>query len=254
MNQIHPVLPFTADILIIGGVEHTVRLVHDYVEVGAVIRTAFSAGEGFRLLMERMPSLVIIDANLSNDCTFSLTTYIRHVSTVGIVQIGASHELASRIFALESGADYYITTPIHEAEFRAVLKNAYRHIAMSKKDLPNLSQNWSCCRLDRTLYAPNGRYLTITPKELRLLEVIAAHPVKTVIERYAFAAELNRLNSQGFDKLFNVSVGRLRKKIVDACAIDFPLNTIRSAGIRFDGELLLLPLTRPASLLNITNE
>lgn len=234
-------IPFTADLLLIGCNGHTLTLTQRYSDVMAQIRLAFNAGEALKLFMQKRPDCIIIDSDISEDCGQPIIRHFRQFSTASIIQIGHSHQREDRVKALVSGADYYLTQPIYEPEFAVVLKNAFRHARIIQTIYQQPNEHWSCCRLEHRLYSPEGRDVTLTPNELRIIEVIAAHGEAPVIERQAFAIAFKRTNSEGFEKLLHVGVGRLRKKILDQCQVVFPLKSSRSIGYCFESKLAILP-------------
>lgn len=239
---ISPNLPFNTDILLVGNSLNTKVLLKSLLHPSAAIRSTEYATEALKLFMERRPDLILIDSDLPFHCSQSLIQHFRRFSMASIIQISEHDDQSTRIQALSAGVDYYLTQPFVQEELTAVIKNAFRHTKIAQTLGFAMPEHWSCCRLDRTLYTPNGCHIALTPNELRLVEVIAAHSNQSVITHHAFAAALKRTNSEGFDKLLHVSIGRLRKKILEACGQAFPLTSIRASGFRFESELALLPI------------
>ncbi len=240
-----PSLPFNTDLLIIGSQWDIPTLIQPMLHPSASIRNTNMVTEALKLFTQKRPDLILIDSDLPFHCSHSLVMHFRRFSTASIIQIGKGNHREERIQALTAGVDHYITTPIDLEELTAIIKNAYRHAKIVQTIHNQLPDHWSCCRLDRALYTPNGHHIELTPNELRLIEVIAAHN-QSVITHHAFAAAFKRTNTEGFDKLLHVSIGRLRKKILDGCGEAFPLTSVRASGFRFEKELALLPVeTRP---------
>lgn len=241
LTDVTHILPFNTDILIIGHSSELKSRITAFTHPSASIRSTDTPTQSLMLFMERQPNIILIDRDIPFHAMRSLIVHFRRFSSASIIQIGESNDRQERIQALSVGVDYYLSTPIDSDELTAVIKNAYRHSKTNNKTERAINDHWNYCRLNRRLYSPSGFSIQLTPNELRIIEVIAIHSQhQNTINRHYFASALNRTNSEGFDKLLHVSIGRLRKKISSECGEFFPLTSIRSSGFRFDGKLTLM--------------
>lgn len=234
-------LPFNADIMIIGSVSNLQAAILPLLHPSASIRCTDTPTIALQLFMEQQPDIILIDSDIPFHAIQSLIIHFRRFSTASMIQIGKDENRQERIQAMLSGVDYWLNSPIDSDELTAIIKNAYRHSKTKHKISIEAKEYWSYCRLNRRLYSPSGFSTQLTPNELRIIEVIAKHSKnQNIIAKHTFATALNRTNSEGFDKLLHVNIGRLRKKIAAECGEFFPLTSIRSSGFRFESQLALL--------------
>lgn len=234
-------LPFNTDIMIIGSVSNLQAAILPLLHPSASIRCTDTPTIALQLFMEQQPDIILIDSDIPFHAIQSLIIHFRRFSTASMIQIGKYENRQERIQAMLLGVDYWLSSPIDTEELTAIIKNAYRHSKIKHKLTIEANEYWSYCRLNRRLYSPSGFSIQLTPNELRIIDVIANHSGdKNIIARQTFATALNRTNSEGFDKLLHVSIGRLRKKIATECGELFPLASIRSSGFRFESQLTLL--------------
>lgn len=234
-------LPFNADIMIIGHTDNLQAHIQPLIHPSASVRTTSNVTEALKLFMEHQPDIILIDSDMPFHAIQSLIIHFRRFSTASMIQIGKDENRQERIQAMLLGVDYWLSSPIDTDELTAIIKNAYRHSKTKHKLTIEANEYWSYCRLNRRLYSPSGFSIQLTPNELRIIDVIANHSGdQNIIARQTFATALNRTNSEGFDKLLHVSIGRLRKKIAAECGEFFPLASIRSSGFRFESQLTLL--------------
>jgi len=234
-------LPFNANIMIIGSVSNLKTTILPLLHPSAIIRCTDTPTIALQHFMEQQPDIILIDSDIAFHAIQSLIIHFRRFSSASMIQIGQDNNRQERIQALSAGVDYWLSSPIDTDELTAIMKNAFRHSKTKHKLTIEANEYWSYCRLNRRLYSPSGFSIQLTPNELRIIDVIAKHSGdQKIIARHTFATALNRTNSEGFDKLLHVSIGRLRKKIATACGEFFPLASIRSSGFRFESQITLV--------------
>ena len=81
------------------------------------------------LARQRKPDLVVLDADLPEMKGFEVCSVIRSLVDVPIVMIGFGDTTTDLVWALESGADLYVTKPLYEktpvARANALLKRCF---------------------------------------------------------------------------------------------------------------------------------
>ena len=103
---------------------------------GFRIVEATTGQEGLRAVTQQMPALVLLDLGLPDADGIDLIREIRQWSSMPIVVISARGEEASKIAALDAGADDYLTKPFGVGELLARIRVALRHAARSADDGP----------------------------------------------------------------------------------------------------------------------
>lgn len=181
------------------------------------------------------PELLLVDINLEGKDGLTITREQRAKSKVGIILLTARTDQVDKIVGLEMGADDYVTKPFDQRELAARIKNLLARIS----DLGQAPEGpgptdrigpWRLDRIRRRLVSA-VRIETLTPQEFQVLEVLANHPGLT-LGRNRIAELLGRGDLRAQDRVIDVIIGRLRKKIeADPANPDWIL-TIHSEGYR----------------------
>lgn len=181
------------------------------------------------------PELLLVDINLEGKDGLTITREQRAKSKVGIILLTARSDQVDKIVGLEMGADDYVTKPYDPRELAARVKNLLARIS----DLGQAPEGpgptdrigpWRLDRIRRRLVSPVDAQ-PLTPQEFQVLEVLANHPGLT-LSRARIAEALGRADLRPNDRMIDVVIGRLRKKIeANPVAPDWLL-TIHGEGYR----------------------
>jgi two-component system KDP operon response regulator KdpE len=137
---------------------------------------------------------------------------LRQISEVPIVVLSVRGEERSKVEALDSGADDYVTKPFSTGELLARIRAALRRSPTPA--VPQTLIEFGDFRIDletRSVVV-EGRDVRLTPKEFDVLVYMAQHPRKVLTHR----AILNAVwggNSVEQNEYLRVFVGQLRKKL-----------------------------------------
>jgi two-component system, OmpR family, KDP operon response regulator KdpE len=168
---------------------------------------------GGELFAERRPDLVITDLAMPNMNGIELCRQLRKVSQVPILVLSVRGEERSKIEALDSGADDYITKPFSTGELLARIRAALRRAPVG--DSPpktKIEDGDFLIDLDAHSVAVAGREVHLTPKEFDLLLYLAQRPRKVLTHRAILNAVWSS-NSVEQNEYLRVFVGQLRKKL-----------------------------------------
>lgn len=179
--------------------------------------------------------LLLVDINLDGKDGLTITREQRARSRVGIILLTARDEQVDKIVGLEMGADDYITKPFDPRELSARVKNLLARIAdigqaPASPAPAEVIGPWRFDRIRRRLVSV-ARSEGLTPQEFAVLEVLAAHPGVTV-SRDRIAEALGRAPGRSGDRVVDVLIGRLRRKLGDDPAAPEHLLTIHGQGYR----------------------
>ncbi len=147
---------------------------------------ATTAQEGLRAVTQHMPALVLLDLGLPDADGVEVIRQIREWSAMPIVVISARGEEASKIAALDAGADDYLTKPFGVGELLARIRVALRHAATSSAGgLPQTIVQAGDVAIDLTGRAvtKGGAEVKLTKIEFDLLAVLARNVGKVVTHR-----------------------------------------------------------------------
>src|SRR5881398_1781149 len=104
---------------------------------GYQVRTAVEGESALSSFVEWHPELVITDLYMPHMDGLELCKRIRAVSNVPIIVLSVKGEERSKVEALDSGADDYVTKPFGIDELLARVRAALRRGSGSAADLPS---------------------------------------------------------------------------------------------------------------------
>jgi two-component system, OmpR family, KDP operon response regulator KdpE len=201
---------------------------------GYDIRVANDGETALEIMKDFTPDLVITDLVMPNMNGIELCRRLREISQVPIVVLSVRGEERSKIEALDSGADDYITKPFSTGELLARVRAALRRSPPSGTEPRTRIEDGDFhIDLDAHSVTVAGRDVRLTPKEFDVLLYMAQHPRKVLTHR----AILNAVwggTSMEQNEYLRVFVGQLRKKLEpDASAPKYIL-TEPWVGYRFE--------------------
>jgi two-component system KDP operon response regulator KdpE len=178
---------------------------------GYQVRTAAEGEAALADLSEWRPELVITDLYMPHMDGVELCRRIRAISAVPIIVLSVKGEERSKVEALDSGADDYVTKPFGIDELLARVRAALRR---SSGDGEIASFEAGEFRVDlegRRVHA-RGQEVRLTPKEFDLFVYMARHPNRVITHRTLLEAVWGEA-SQEQPEYLRVFMGQLRKKL-----------------------------------------
>lgn len=165
-----------------------------------------------RHLVTQAVDLLLLDIMLPGEDGLSLARSLREQGAPSIIMLSARGDDIDRIVGLEVGADDYLPKPFNHRELlariAAVLRR--RQPAIEKGRLRRFGPfevDTEARRLTR-----NGAEIDLSGAEFALLKVLLDHPDR-VLSRDALVNLLKGYERGPFDRMVNVRVTRLRRKI-----------------------------------------
>jgi two-component system, OmpR family, KDP operon response regulator KdpE len=203
--------------------DHRVLIVDDEAQIRQFLRAGFELGgyhvdeavngtEGIREITLHPYDLVILDLSLPDIDGSEVLERIRAWSTVPVIILSVRAGEAEKVKLLELGADDYVVKPFFMSELLARAKVALRR-QIERKD------GESILKLDRLVidFAArtvllDGERLNLTPKEYRLLQVLAQDPGKVITHQSLLKSVWGQshVNSPQYLRIF---MRKLRQKI-----------------------------------------
>jgi two-component system alkaline phosphatase synthesis response regulator PhoP len=160
---------------------------------------------------------------------------LRQTSDVYVIMLTAKADEADKVIGLGMGADDYVTKPFSPRELVARIKATLRRLGGSsaKKELVSAH-----LRLDEEarLAWKNGKPLDLTPIEFDLLHTLMDHRGRA-LSREQLIEQVWGHDYYGDDRVVDVHIGRLRKKVEDDATKPTLIATAWGAGYRFEDEL-----------------
>ena len=222
-------------ILVVDDEVTLLNTVQAYLEqAGYTVQTATDGRSALHFFRNFQPDLVVLDIMLPEIDGLEVLRQLRQSSEVYVIMLTAKADEVDRVIGLGMGADDYVTKPFSPRELVARVKAALRRLGGSiKKELVSAH-----LRLDEEarLAWKEGQPLDLTPIEFDLLHTLMRHHGH-VLSREQLIEQVWGYDYYGDDRVVDVHIGRLRKKIEDDSAHPSLITTVWGAGYRFEDKM-----------------
>ena len=222
-------------VLIVEDDTNTADLVALYLRrEGFQALTANDGAQGLALAERYRPDLVILDLMLPKVDGWEVCRQLRQMSDVPVIMLTARNEEIDRVAGLTLGADDYVVKPFSPRELVArviaVLRRARPYKASPGKVL---HQGDILLDLEKRSLSVRDRSVDLTRHEYALLEALMRVPGK-VFTRDELLDYIYPLGEAiVIDRVVDVHIGKLRKKIESNPSDPNYILTVRGIGYRF---------------------
>jgi two-component system KDP operon response regulator KdpE len=181
---------------------------------GYQVRTAAEGESALANFKEWLPELVITDLYMPHMDGVELCRRIREVSTVPIIVLSVKGEERTKVEALDSGADDYVTKPFGIDELMARVRAALRRRGSGggSEEIASFDAGDFRIDMDARRVHTQGREVRLTPKEFDLFVYMARHPNRVLTHAALLEAVWGQA-SQEQPEYLRVFMGQLRKKL-----------------------------------------
>ncbi len=200
---------------------------------GYQVRTAAEGESALASFTEWHPELVITDLYMPRMDGVELCRRIRAVSSVPIIVLSVKGEERTKVEALDSGADDYVTKPFGTDELLARVRAALRRSGASPEEVASFEAGNFRIDLDARRVHIRGQEVRLTPKEFDLFVYLARHPNRVLTHRTLLEAVWGEA-SQEQPEYLRVFMGQLRKKLEEDPSNPRYLVTEPWVGYRFN--------------------
>jgi two-component system response regulator BaeR len=217
-----------AHILVVEDEPKIAALLRDYLVAAGYRVSVLDSGAGAAdWIREQAPDAVLLDVMLPGEDGLAVCRGVRAFSNVPILMVTARVEEIDRLLGLELGADDYICKPFSPREVVARVRAVLRRVANAM--LPAAAP----VELDEVRFEARvqGRPLTLTPVEFRLLRKLVAQPGR-VFSRAQLIDALYEDHRVVSDRTVDSHIKNLRRKLV-GMGID-PITSVYGVGYRFE--------------------
>jgi len=200
---------------------------------GYDVSTAFDGASGLAQIAKVRPDAVILDLGLPDMDGEEVIRGVRGWSSTPIIVLSARELEASKVAALDAGADDYVTKPFGMDELLARLRAAVRRGVVAE-EAPSVATDDFVIDLGAKRVTREGDDVRLTPTEWQLLEVLVRHRGRLVTQRQLlhdvwgpeYSTESNYLR---------VFMAQLRRKLEPEPSHPRYLLTEAGMGYRFAG-------------------
>jgi two-component system response regulator RegX3 len=221
-------------ILIIEDVKELADLVTLYLsKEGFESRAVESGEEGFSVIEEWKPELVILDINLPGMDGFEFLQKFRRDKDTPVLIVSARDSDEDQISGLGIGADEYITKPFSPKVLVARVRAMFRRFRDFENNQENMFRfgpfalDYGACILKK-----NGERISLSTKEYGCLSRLTENSGKTMDVETIYNGVWK--NNYGDLTTVAVYIQRLRKKIEDDPANPVYIETVHGMGYRFN--------------------
>lgn len=180
---------------------------HDY-----EVRSADDGETALTAFHDFHPDLIITDLQMAEMGGLELCRAIRVISQVPIIVLSVKGEEATKVAALDAGADDYVTKPFGMDELLARVRAALRRLPSDHAESQKIESGDFYLDLETYSVLVRGNPIHLTPKELELLIFFLRNEGKVLTHRTILSAVWGA-NSAEQNEYLRVFVGNLRKKI-----------------------------------------
>lgn len=201
---------------------------------GYAVSTVEDGSQVIPAMRSTSPDVIILDVMLPGEDGLEVLRRIRQQSSVYVLMLSARGDESDRLVGLRMGADDYVTKPFSPREVVARVATLLRRNRTSGETADE-SIRFSRLKIDpaaRQVWK-DGRTLNLTPIEFALLHALARNHGR-VLSR-------DQLIERGWgnnyfidERVVDVHIRRLRRKLEDDPANSRIIVTVRSVGYRFE--------------------
>ena len=224
-------------ILIVDDEEKIRELINKYlVNEGFDVIEAADGYQALELAVSEKPDLIVLDWLLPGISGLEVCRQVRQSSTIPIIMLTAKTEEIDKLLGLELGADDYITKPFSLRELTARIRVVLRRvdpggeIKTSSIKIDDLEIN-----LDRHEVLSNGKNITLTPTEFKILGILFSSPGR-VYSRLQLLDAAFGYAYEGYERSIDTHIRNLRKKIEPDPESPRYILTVYGTGYRSGGK------------------
>lgn len=224
-----------AKILVVDDDPAIRNLIHRFLSKQDYQMESADDGKTAMALFEKWnPDLVILDVNLPDANGFHLCQEMQSQTGVFVLMLTSRSDESDKIRGFAKGADDYITKPFSLGELgvrvAAILKRQ-RTVTISDQQ----SLKFAKLEIDpvRREVKLSDRPLTLTALEFDLLYFLASHPNR-VWRRAELIQQVWDYDYVGDQRVVDVHIGQIRKKIESDSSQPSLIHTVRGVGYKFE--------------------
>jgi DNA-binding response OmpR family regulator len=184
-------------------------------EQGYTVITVESADAAHAEVEKQLPDLLLLDVNLPETNGFEFYTQLRERGLdIPVIFLTAKGEIDDRVQGLTMGADDYIAKPFQPAELtariQAVLRRYQRTIGPFAQTIH--ASSLVIDPVNMTVTRPDGRVVSLTPTEMKMLVFLSRRPGQAVSRDEALEDVWGDAYG-GDSNVVDVYIRRLRQKL-----------------------------------------
>ena len=225
----------SAKILVVDDDPAIRNLIHRFVAKQTYEMESAEDGKQALAVFEQFnPDLVILDVNLPDANGYDLCKEMQSRTGVFVLMLTSRTDESDKIHGFNQGADDYITKPFSLGELEV------RVGAILKRQRPVTAAEQQCLTFNSLAIDPIRREVTLesqlvplTALEFDLLHFLASHPGR-VWRRTELIQKVWDYEYVGDQRVVDVHIGQIRKKIEIDTNQPTLIQTVRGVGYKFE--------------------
>jgi len=177
---------------------------------------AANGTEAISMITSHCPDLVILDLTLPDIDGMEILSRLRSWSSMPVIVVSARGRERDKVYALDQGADDYITKPFGSGELLARIRTALRHTRNTGSSDLALTGVFHLDQLEidfnKHKVFVNGVDARLTQSEYRILSMLARHAGKVLTYDYILK-ELWGPSAGNNNQILRVNMANIRRKI-----------------------------------------
>ena len=191
--------------------------------------------DGIEIFRKEKIDLVILDLMLPDIDGEEVCKILRRISDVYIFMLTAKSTLSDKIEGLNIGADEYLTKPLSPRELTARVNALFRRVDGGKDNVLSIDDGKLIIYIDKRMVKLNKEEVNLTPNEFDILYALASNRGK-VFTREAIIERVFGIDFDGSDRIVDVHIKNLRKKIEEDSKAPGYIITVTKVGYKFGDE------------------
>jgi len=197
------------------------------------VQEAENGHQGLTEIANRRPAIILLDLGLPDMEGLEVLKRLREWSEAPVLVLSVRDDEQSKVAALDSGAEDYVTKPFSTAELLARLRAAQRK-TRPEEEVSIFKSGNLIVDLTARVVKRAGHEIKLTATEYALLRLFVRHPGRVLTHRYILR-EIWGPKSEEHRQYLRVYVTHLRQKIEPDPTKPSLIRTEPGIGYRFAG-------------------
>jgi DNA-binding response OmpR family regulator len=216
-------------VLVVDDEEDVRGLLRELLErAGYVVDEAPDGRAALRSFFQQPAELVVLDVTMPELDGWQTLERIRDVSDVPVLMLTARSAELEKVRGLKAGADDYVVKPFGRQELLARVDALLRRPAARGEAAETYADDYLTIDFGQRAVTADGREVTLTPLEFKLLGVLARHPNQVLSRGQLLELVWGDTRGVSPDQV-KLYVGYLRRKLGE----NAPIETVRGFGYRY---------------------
>ncbi len=198
---------------------------------GFTVQDAETGAAALNVVMQNRPDLIILDLGLPDMDGGDVLERLRTWSSIPTIVLSVRSNEAEKVRLIQGGADDYVVKPFGMAELLARAHAALRRQMRATSGEPMVKAGPLTIDLAARIVTLHGRRIMMTPKEYKLLQILAQHAGNVVTHQYLLKEVWGSQHTSDTHYL-RIFVRKLRQKIEDDATRPRILQTELGIGYR----------------------